>query len=457
MPRSSRRFVLSSLLFASCFAAEASADWLRFRGPNGTGVSNEAVPTKWDPQQNVKWKMALPGPGSSCPIVVGDRVFVTCWSGYGEERGADPGEQENLLRHLVCVDRNSGDVLWNKSVDPYLPEDEYGGMFAEHGYASHTPVSDGENVYCFFGKSGVIAFNMQGEQLWQKQVGTESGAKNWGTASSPILYENLVIVPATAESEALVALDKKTGKQIWKQEAAGFNSTWGSPVLVRVDSERSDLVIGVPDEIWALNPATGKLAWYCQGVPASSMCSSVVAHGDTVYAVESGPGGGGGIAVKVGGAKDVTDSHVVWQGNQSNRIGTPVYSDGRLFMVANKVLTVLDAETGDNVTRLRLSSDSKTAAPAEEANTERRGFGRGRGGRGGRGGGQDYASAVIANGNLYFQTRGGEMFVVQLGDEPKQIASNRVTNDTEDFSATPAVSHGCLFIRSNKHLYCVSE
>jgi len=119
-------------------------------------------------------------------------------------------------------------------------------MFAEHGYASHTPVSDGEHVFCFFGKAGVFAFDLKGNKLWQASVGTESGARNWGTASSPVLYKNLVIVPATAESEAIVALNKETGKEVWRQEAAGFNSCWGSPVLVRVDDQRTDLVIGVP-------------------------------------------------------------------------------------------------------------------------------------------------------------------------------------------------------------------
>jgi len=185
------------------------------------------------------------------------------------------------------------------------------------------------------------------------------------------------------------------------------------------------------------------------------MCSSVVAEGDTIYAIESGPGGGGGVAVKAGGSKDVTDTHVVWSGRQSNRIGTPVYHGGKLYSVSNKVITALDAATGDNAGRLRLSSTGAAAVeePAEENGGGRSGGRRGRGGRGG----QDYASAVIANGKLYFQARAGEMFVVSLGEDPKQIATNRVTEESEDFSATPAISNGSIFIRSSKHLYCVAE
>ena len=142
--------VLSSTLINGSLAG----DWPRFRGPNGTGVSMDEspVPTSWSATENLKWKVALPGPGSSSPIVVGNRVFVTCWSGYGTGRG-NPGDQQDLRRHLICIDRQTGDTLWSKTVEPYLPEDPYGGMFTQHGYASHTPVSDGERVYVFFGKT----------------------------------------------------------------------------------------------------------------------------------------------------------------------------------------------------------------------------------------------------------------------------------------------------------------
>ena len=440
-------------------ASPAGADWTRFRGPNGSGVSAEAVPVTWSASKNLKWKIPLPGAGSSCPIVVGDRIFVTCWSGYGLDR-SDPGDQDALRRHLICIDCQTGATIWTKTVKPYLPEDEYGGMFAEHGYASHTPVSDGQRVYVFFGKTGVLAFDMEGNQLWQHSVGTESGARNWGSASSPILHNDLVIIPATAESEAMVGLNAQTGEEVWRQEAAGFNSVWGTPVLAKA-GDRTDLVIAVPHEVWGLNPDTGKLLWYCDGVPASSFCSSAVAHDGVVYAIESGPGGGGGIAVRVGGSKDVTDSHVVWSGRQSNRIGTPLVYDNRLYFVARKTLTCLDTKTGDEVFKSRLESSSGgsrvgAVAPSSGVFAQRQRGGFGGRGRGGRGGGQDYASPIIANGNIYFQARAGEVYVVKASDKFEQLAVNRVTSDTEDFSATPAVSDGQLFIRSSKHLYCIA-
>ncbi|MEO2046833.1 MAG: PQQ-binding-like beta-propeller repeat protein, partial [Pirellulales bacterium] len=174
-------------------------------------------------------------------------------------------------------------MVWSATVQPFLPEDKYGGMFAEHGYASHTPVSDGEHVYVYFGKTGALAFDMDGNQLWQQSVGMESDPRGWGSASSPILYNNLLIVTATAESEALVALDKTTGKEVWRQEASGLNSVWGTPILVEVDDHRTDLVIAVPDEIWGLDPNTGKLRWYCKSPVPNSFCASVVTQDGIVY------------------------------------------------------------------------------------------------------------------------------------------------------------------------------
>ncbi len=444
-----------SVLIGSPAAAE---DWARFRGPNGTGISTDAEPTpvEWSPTKNLKWKVRLPGPGSSSPIIVGDRVIVTCWSGYGVDRN-DPGDQANLVRHLLCYDRNDGSLIWERKIDSVLPEDQYGGMFAEHGYASHTPVSDGQRIFAFFGKTGLHAFDMDGNPLWSKTLGSESDPRGWGSASSPILYGKLVIVPAIAESEALVALDQETGNEVWRQEAQGFGGTWGTPILVPVDGERTDLVMGVPYEIWAFNPETGKLRWFCTAMDTNSYCSSVVAQDSVVYGIEGR--GGGSIAVKAGGNGDVTASNVVWSGQDSSRIGTPLLSGGKLFAISGGVMTCIDAASGKRLFQGRLSSPRGNAA---EANPQPQpgGPGQGRGGRGGgRGGmgGQDYSSPVAAGDRLYYVSRSGEMYVLKMGEMFEELARNRVTDDAEDFSATPAISHGALFIRSSAHLYCVAE
>src|SRR5262249_28761343 len=143
-----------------------------FRGPGGLGVSTDKdLPTKWGDKENLVWKTPLPGPGGSSPIIVGDRVFLTCYTGYGIP-GEDAGDQKDLKRHLLCIDRKKGTVLWDKSVAAKLPEPRYGGFLALHGYASSTPVSDGKQVYVYFGKSGVFAYDLEGKQLWQADVGT---------------------------------------------------------------------------------------------------------------------------------------------------------------------------------------------------------------------------------------------------------------------------------------------
>lgn len=439
-----------------CFTTVVSAaDWTRFRGPNGSGVSLDtaAVPAEFSDSENLKWKVALPGPGSSSPIIVGDRIFVTCWSGYGVERG-NPGDQKNLRRHLICLDRNDGKTIWSKDVEPVLPEDNYGGMFAEHGYASHTPVSDGERVYVYFGKSGALAFDMDGNQLWQTRIGTESDPRGWGSASSPVLYKDTVIVTASAESHAVVALDKATGKEVWRQEAAGLSSTWGTPVMVKVDEERTDMVLGVPYEFWAFNPDDGKLRWYCEVMETDSFCSSVVTEGGVVYGIEGR--GGGSIAVRVGGKGDVTESNVVWSGRDSNRIGTPVIFEGRIYFFSNGIANCISAETGKEVFQSRLtgSSGGSQNRGAQPSGGETGGARGRRGGGGGFGG--DYASPIIADGKIYFTSRSGDIFVLKASNKFEQLATNRVTSDSEDFSATPAVSDGQLFIRSSKHLYCVA-
>ena len=444
-----------------------AADWSRFRGPNGSGVSTDEapLPTEWSETKNLKWKVELPGPGSSCPIVVGEKVFVTSWTGYADGNGE--GSMEELERHLICLDRKTGKELWKKSVTAKLPEDTYRGMFAENGYATHTPVSDGEVVIAFFGKSGVHAYDMDGKELWNANVGTELDRRGWGSASSPVLYKNLVIVTASVENHAVVGLDKKTGKEVWKQEAEGFGSTWGTPVLVDVEGG-TELVIGVPFEFWALNPDTGKLLWYCEALGTNSMCSSVVAHDGIVYGIESGPGGGGAIAVKAGGKGDVSKTHVVWRGSDSSRVGTPLIHGEKMYFVNGGVVGCLDAKTGKRVYQGRLSGGTPAAAsggnngearPSEEGGRPSfggQGGGRTRGGRGGYGGGQDYSSAVIADGKLFYARRGGDVFVVKLGDEFEQLASNRFESSAGDFNAAPAVSDGQLFIRSSKTLYCVS-
>jgi len=426
-------FVAVLATFSLCGDRQARADWLRFRGPNGSGIcaDDAEMPESWHSSANLKWKTELPGAGVSSPIVVGDRVYVTCYSGYGVDRES-PGDMKDLKRHLVSIDRSTGTIVWTRTVDPVLPEDPFSGMgVPDHGYATNTPVSDGENIYVFFGKTGALAFNADGKRLWQTSVGTESDPKRWGTAASPIIHENLLIVPAMAESEALVALDTRTGKERWRREASGFSNSWSTPALARVDETRTDLVMTVCKEIWGFNPKTGKLRWYGEGAKARSFSSSPISKGGIVYAIEGQIGAA--MAVRAGGAGDVTKTHVLWIGRDSGRFASPILHEGHLYSFAADKISVIDAATGERINRVRL-----------EGGTE--------------GHGRDYASPILADGKFYYVRRSGDVYVLRADPSLTVISLNRVTDDQkEEFCATPAADDGALWLRSNKHLYCIAD
>jgi hypothetical protein len=446
--------VATACMFAGSTLASAD-DWTRFRGPNGSGVSGEAksVPIEWSDSKNLKWKAELPGPGASSPIVVGSRVFVTCWTGYGMDQ-ANPGNKEDLQRHLLCIDRTTGKTLWQKSVSAKLPEDDFRSMFAENGFATHTPTSDGKRVFAFFGKSGVHAYDLEGKELWTADVGSDLDQRQWGSASSPIVYKNLLIVPAVVESHSLIALNVETGAVVWKKEAEGFGNCWGTPILVDLGDGSQEIVLCVPREIWAFNPDSGELKWRADGPPSDSMCSSVVAQDGVVYAMETGPRGGGTVAVKTGGSGDVTKTHVLWTGQSKNRIGTPFIRDGKIYWIANKIVGCLNASDGSTVFEERLDS---SAAPAPSSPPSGAGAG-GRGGRGGRRGpgGQDYSSAVVAGNIAYYPTRDGTVHVLEFGESLKTLSKNKFA-DSGQVVSTPAISDGELFLRSSKYLYCVAQ
>lgn len=438
------------------FAPLSQADWNRFRGPNGSGVAQGEAPAEWSETENLAWKVELPGAGVSSPIVVGGKVFVTCYSGYGVSR-EDVGDIDELTRHLVCLDAKSGDVLWTKDVPNEVEEDAYQGMgIPAHGYASHTPTSDGEHVYAFFGKTGVVAFDMEGNEQWRKMIGTGSDPRRWGSSSSPIVHNDVLIVTAGPEARAIIGLNKNTGEELWRADAEGLGNVWGTPAIAKA-GEYEDVVIGAPYEIWGLNPNNGKLSWFCEAVESDSFNTSLVVANETVYAIEGRRGGGGSVAIKAGGTDDVSDKNVVWSTRNGGGFATPVIYEGRIYQFASGIFSCLDAETGEEIFKSRLPSSS-----GAEDRGGRGGFGGerggGRGGFGGfGGGGMDYPSPVVAANYVYYLRGSGEMLVFKTGtDEMEHVATNKVTNEAESFGATPAISDGRIYLRSNKHLYCIS-
>jgi outer membrane protein assembly factor BamB len=411
------------LLLLLMGAPLGASDWTRFRGPGGAGISDDAnVAVTWSESENLKWKTPLPGAGSSSPIVVGDRVFVTCFS----------GEANSLKRYLVCVGRQDGAVAWSKSVDAEQPEDAYQGYLTQHGYASNTPVTDGERVYAFFGKTGVLAFDLDGKQLWQVNVGKESSNRRWGSAASLILYKDTVIVNASEESQSIRALDQATGREIWSVPAASLELTYGTPILVKLDNNRTDLVISVPSEVWGLNPDTGKLTWYAATKLTGNICPSIVA-GDGVIYTFGGFRSSGSHAIRLGGKGDVTDSHMLWSSRNSSYVATPLLHQGHLYWVDDRGQAFcVEAKSGNLVYRERLRGVSSGGRPF-------------------------YASPILAGGKLYVVSRRDGTFVFAAKPEFEQVAQNKFVSDETDFSATPAVSNGELILRSGAFLYSVAD
>lgn len=427
-----RQTILTATTLAAlgCSAALLHAeDWPRFRGPNGDGISNDGpIPAKWDAATNLKWKRGLPGQGSSSPIVVGDRVFVTSYSGYGTStRGG--GDDSQLERHLTCVDRKTGKILWSKAVANAAREDRYQGFITEHGYASSTPVSDGENVFAFFGKSGVFAFDLDGNQLWKVGVGTESSNRRWGSAASLVLYGDSVIVNASEESQSIRALDKATGKELWKTEAGLLELAYGTPNLGKTKSGRELLLLAVPEEVWALNPANGKLAWYCETQLTGNVSPSVNILDGMAY-VYGGYRGAGSMAIRIDGKDNITSSNVEWSSRESSYVATPVLYEGHLYWVDDRGNAFCaDAETGKAVYRERLVT--------------------------GGGGRPVYASPILCDGKLFVPSRWEGVYVIEASPEFKLLAHNQISDDDSDFNASPAVSGRQMFLRSNQALYCI--
>jgi hypothetical protein len=358
--------------------------------------------------------------------VLGDRVIVTSYSGYGIDQ-ASPGDQKNLARQVVCLNLGDGKVKWQKSVPAVLPEDRFASMLASHGYASSTPAADADRVYVFFGKSGVLAYDWDGKELWHVSVGTDLGARGWGSGTSLTLYKNLVIVNANAESQSLVALDKATGRQIWKAEAKGYAGSWSTPTLVDVGGKQ-ELVVNMPGEIWGLNPEDGGLLWYSTAL-GSAANTSIAAKDGIVYAIGGGPSGSGVVAIRAGGRDDVTESHTVWKKSVGSYVPSPVIVGEHLYWVDDRGFAYcLKTGTGEQVYRERIPDA-----------------------------GGAYASVIATKGKLYAPTRRNGTFVLAAAPKFEVLARNQFESDASDFNASPAIVDGRLLLRSNRFLYCIGK
>lgn len=415
----------ASLLLTMQLVAVATAeDWLRFRGPTADGQAGDrSAPLEFGADQ-LRWRTEMPGPGASSPVVMGDRVYLTCYSGYGLDP-KEAGQIEQLVRRAICVDRQSGKVLWNHAHEAPVRERPYSGPYITmHGYASSTPICDGELVYYFLGTSGVIAYRPDGEQVWRADVEGQTHA--WGSGASPVLHENLLIVNTSAENNGMIALDKQTGEQVWS--VTGMSRAWNTPALVTINGE-TELVIAIQGKVLGLDPLTGKQLWECKGIKAAELCPSPIVHQGVIYLL--GHPGGQAIAIKAGGRGDVSGTHIVWELNKGSNVGSPVYHDGHLYWMSDKqgVAYCVAAETGEIVYQERIDPRP----------------------------GMVYASPVLVGDRIYYVSRQNGTFVVSAAPEYKLLAHNQIEGDDSPFQGSPAVVDGELLLRSDRYLYCVGK
>lgn len=401
-------------------------EWRAFRGSSATAISSETgLALHWSDSENLAWKAELPGPGASSPVITGGRVFITAYSGYGVQR-RKPGRVEDLRRHVLCFEAATGRALWASVVEATSRADVFQGVLANHGYASSTPVTDGVRLYLFFGKTGVLAFDLEGAELWRTNVGVGSSLGKAGSGASLALHGDLVIVNASDESQSIRALNKSTGEEVWKADSPDLDLAFGTPSLVELPGGRTDMVITMPFGVWALNPDSGELRWSVRTEQTHGLVPGIVWDRETLY-VFGGSGRVGGYAIRAGGIGDVTDSHLVWTTRHRPNVPTPVLYKGHLYWVDERgIAFCLSASTGELVNRSRIQ-------------------------------GEFYASPVVAEDRLYAVSRDNGAYVLEANPGLRVISHNKFESDETRFEATPAICEARIYLRSRKALYCIER
>ena len=403
-----------AIVFAVLSLSAHAENWPHWRGDNGNGVSLTAQPpTEWGETKNVKWKVAIPGRGSGSPAIWGDQVFVVSAVGNA-----------NREFKLFCYDRKTGALRWEKAAVTATPHE---GTHSTNGYASASPCTDGEHVYAHFGSRGLHCFTMDGELKWSRDLGKMETRNSFGEGSSPTLTGDKIIVPLDHEGQsALYALDKKTGETLWKINR-DEPTCWATPLIVESGGKKQVIMNG-ENHACAYDLETGGELWRCGGQTQRPVASAVFAN-DIVY-IGSGFRGSFLGAFRLDGKGDIegTDK-VVWSVDRNTPdIASPLLSNGRIYYHKAKtgILTCHDAATGKVLF-------GPERIP-EIANT--------------------YASPIAAGGHVYLTGRSGNTTVIKDSGTLEVVATNSVG---ETVDATPAPVDNELFIRGEKHLFCISE
>ncbi len=391
-----------------------AADWPAFRGPHGNGWSEEKnVPTEWNKNKNIKWKVELPDDGNSSPIVVGDKVIVAC----AQEKGAKRG--------LYCFDRATGNQLWSQVID-------FGKVLPTHQtnpYCSPTPVSDGKRVIIWHGTAGLFCYDLDGKEQWQR---TDLGefVHVWGYASSPIIYKDRVIQNCGPGAKTfLAAFELATGKDVWRTDEplttnGGTRGSWSTPIVAKVDGEEQFIVFQ-PSRVVGYKPDNGEIIWHCKAENKKgdlAYSSATVSDG---ICIAQGGYSGGGMAFTLGGTGDISANRLWYKPQNPQSIGTGVIIDGYWYVPDAGPTTIrcVEVKTGDVKWQERAGSY--------------------------------WGSIVMAEGRAYVTDQSGSTLVFKPSTEKLDIVAK---NDLgEHCNSTPAISNGQIFIRTFEHLWCIEE
>lgn len=395
------------LLAVLLLNAPGRADnWPSWRGPTEQGISTEKnLPVEWSAAKNVAWKAPLSGAGVSTPVVWGDRVFLT----------ASDGRRNDQL-HILCFHRNDGRQLWHVQLFGTAPTD----MYTAGGMAVSTPVTDGKYVYALFGTGDLFCLDFDGRPRWIRSLAQEYGPfrNRWGMGSSPILIDDLLVIQVDHWGQSyLLGIEAPTGKNRWKTDRA-VHVNWTSPLPMRVNGRTEIIALGT-ERAEGYDARTGKRLWSVPGM--DEQCVPTPVHHDNLLLVccERGTQG-----IRLADSQNKqTAPSVVWKNSRAKSyVASPLYYQGCLYIPQDRgIVTCLDADTGKQLWKERL-------------------------------GGSYRASPVAADGKVYITTLEGTVFVLLAGKEFRVLSRNDLK---EDMVASPAVADGAIFLRGEKHLFCI--
>ena len=441
-------FGLTCPLLADEGTGSPSAQWPQWRGPDASGIAPQArPPVEWSEAKNLRWKVKLPGKGTSTPIIWGDKIFLTTAmpkegdSASPATATAAPNEAPSGRRGggggmrseaptipykfvVLCLDRKSGKTLWETTTTEVVPHE---GHHQDHGFASHSAITDGKLVYAYFGSRGIHCLDMNGKILWSKSLGKMETRNGFGEGSSPVLAGDALVINWDHEGEDfIVALDKRTGTELWRKQRDEPTS-WATPLAVTHDG-KTQIIVNATNRIRSYDLANGNVLWECGGMTTNAIPTPLLSEG--LVFVASGFRGNALKAIKLGHTGDLTDTEAVaWSyDTKTPYVPSPIAYQGRLYFFSQNtgMLTVLEAKTG------------KVLVDAERI----------------PGLSGVYASPVAANDCIYLTGRNGSVVVLKAADKVEIIATNVLD---EKFDASPAVVGGELYLRGHEYLYSVGE